>query len=871
MTANRWRRWLGLLVMAVGWWAVWPATADATASDGCKVAEAGTPEVEATIRFFHHGQTFVQAQAITTITVQNSWPLTEKLTLGGKSSRYRQAMRCLLRGKGVASPKLYWTDEWRLHGPEVTEKDDRTTVQYKAFSLITHSGKIVCGPWNIKVPNKNAGWHVRLHPENLGPAVKNGHWKRVEIKLGGLDARNASSGASHADQDTRVWSTEQPPKVSIDVLPPWHAFFALTSARKPTWSRLCIALWWVCGSVVFALAVFRARLDPAAAPTPKAQGIRWRVLALSKDAQARPAKAALRWAGLSAGLGVALTLIPQPKKFSLWHTLAGTAAAVVLISVARPWLPHTSSDDPNTETEKARLQRGRAFALTVILTSLLLVALGLLALLDPERVYMPKELTPPNARVTWQVLSQLAMVWLWLAAMTAWAWRFAREGELVPWSRTWDQARARCIAAAGAALAVVALVMLISYRWSVDLNWQRATWLGDDESGYRSSHDKSLGFWLVKFGPVGLSWAYAYTWVLTIIALVALLNIRAKSAQEQVYRNPDKAFMEPRRNDMRLTAVVFAIAAATRVSLFAGSSVLLFVWLLLNIASLYAVVAVGRRWSVLHQTSGAIHGLSTKQGRESLLEKAHRYRTLHQKLRLVDQGHEERTTRDEVEDELRKLRHWRPPGCDDDCLPDQVSVVDVALSWGPEDTWWKNARHAARLAFFFGIPASIVIVWANYLRDSKQLMLTSAKPTALAEIAAAFLTWQITWAGAGLVLGALWRVLPGRRGPMRGLCMTAAYVIPIGAGALVNRITDTELGTAVLSSSLMLIVLTLTSIGMDMATFKGEKQLWPTSLSLLLSIYQMRTLSVQGAFLIGQLALAAEIWNNLAGPPLSIK
>ncbi|NEW75317.1 DUF6185 family protein [Streptomyces rhizosphaericus] len=868
MAANRWWRWQALLIVMVAWWGLWPTEVRAAAPDSCKVGEAGTPEVEAAIRFFHHGQTFVQAQATTTITVQNSWSPTEKLTLGGKSKGYRNAMRCLLRGKKSAEPTPYWKDEWRLHGPEVTEKDDRTTVQYKAFALIEHSGDIAFGPWIINVPKKNASWNVSLHPENLGPAVKNAQWKRVEIRLGGLDARRASPGASRADEDTRVWSTEQPPNVSIDVLPPWHAFFALSSARQPTWSRLCIALWWVCGSVVFALAVFRARLDPAAAPGPKAQGIKWRVLAISKDPQARPAKAALRWAGLSAGLGVALALIRQPETFSLWHTLAGAAAAVVLISVARPWLPHTSSDGPNTEAEKVHLQRGRALARTVILTALLLVALGLLALLDPELVYMPKELAPPNTRVTWQVLSQLAMLWLWLAAMAAWAWRFAREGELVPWSRTWDQARARCIGAVGAALAVVALVMLISYRWSVDLNWQRATWLGDDEPGYHSTHDESLGLYLVKFGPVGLSWAYAYTWVLTIIALVALLNIRAKSAQEQVYRNPDKAFMEPRRNDMRLTAVVFAIAAATRVSLVAGSSVLLFVWLLLNIASLYAVVAVGRRWSVLHQTSGAIEGLSTKQGREPLLEKAHRYRTLHQKLRLVDQGHEEKTTRDEVEDELRKLRHWRPAGCDHDCLPDQVSVVDVALTWGPEDTWWKNARHAARLAFFFGIPASIVIVWANNLKDSKQLMLTSGRPTALAEIVATFLTWQITWAGAGLALGALWRVLPGRRGPMRAVCMTGAYVIPIAVGALINRITDSELGTAVLSSSLMLIVLTLTSIGMDMATFSGEKQLWPTRLSLLLSIYQMRTLSVQGAFLIGQLALAAEIWNNLAGPPL---
>jgi hypothetical protein len=62
----------------------------------------------------------------------------------------------------------------------------------------------------------------------------------------------------------------------------------------------------------------------------------------------------------------------------------------------------------------------------------------------------------------------------------------------------------------------------------------------------------------------------------------------------------------------------------------------------------------------------------------------------------------------------------------------------------------------------------------------------------------------------------------------------------------------------------MLSVLTLTSIWMDMATFSGERKFWPTRLGLLLSIYQLRGISTQIAYLLTQAGLAASIWFQLA-------
>lgn len=111
---------------------------------------------------------------------------------------------------------------------------------------------------------------------------------------------------------------------------------------------------------------------------------------------------------------------------------------------------------------------------------------------------------------------------------------------------------------------------------------------------------------------------------------------------------------------------------------------------------------------------------------------------------------------------------------------------------------------------------------------------------------------------------ALWRVLPGSRGPVRAVAVAIAYAAPIGVGALFINIADTNGGYALLNIILMLSVLTVTSIWMDMATFSGERKFWPTRLGLLLSIYQLRGMSAQIAYLLAQVAIAASIWSQPA-------
>ncbi|MES4904676.1 MULTISPECIES: DUF6185 family protein [unclassified Streptomyces] len=917
MMAIRWWRWLARLIVVVGWWAWWPTEAQATAHKGCDAGSIGKPSVDAIIQFTHHRQTFVQAHAITKVKVPMAWRLADLLTLSDESDNYRRAMRCLLRGnEGFPSPR---PEEWRLDPPRVKAKGHWVTVHYEAYAWISKFGTTWIGPWQIEVRKGKDVWQVTLPQKKLPETLKKARWTNIEIRPGGLSVRNEKQKASLVNEKYRAWKGRQRPDVSVGLAPPWHASFALESANRPFWSRLGIGLWWVCGSAVFALAVLHTRTRSSVRPrwlvwcrqlpgrlaravgmgprAPRTTGLRcpqprpatppepsrphgrrprWWTREAGREVSDLPTPAALLWwAGLSAGLGLTLALLsPKLRSFTLWQTFLGIAASLALIVGARPWGAITSSDAPQAEPDNPARRRWTP-AHSMILTSAAVAVLGLLMVVIPQRFQLPAHMAPPDSGAAGRMVLQLVMVWGWLAAMAAWAWRFAGEGGLLPrsWRNVSNRAPGRCLGVAGALLGVVAVLMLVSYWRSAEINWRRATWLSSEHvHRYSSEHAQYLRDTLVSFGPTGLQWAYAYTWVLTDIALVALLNARAKAAQHKADLSSEQVSLGPSQNDMRLTSLVFAIVVATRQSLFAGSSLLLVVWLLLNIAALYAVRAFGRRWSVLSQAGGDFltQALGTAQGRGDMLEKAHQYRNLHSQLRLVDQGHAEKgATREKLEVRLRRLRHWRPAGCDRDCLPDQVSVMDVALSWGPYDSWWDNARHAARLAFLFGIPASGAIVWATYLKGAKQLMQTNANSTALPEIVARFLTWQIAWAGAGLVLGALWRMLPGRRGPARALSLTVAYAIPIGVGGVVNRITDTELGNAILSASLMLIVLTLTSIAMDAATFSSERQLWPTRFSLLLSIYQMRALSVQLAYLVAQLAAAAGIWKVLAGGALN--
>lgn len=124
--------------------------------------------------------------------------------------------------------------------------------------------------------------------------------------------------------------------------------------------------------------------------------------------------------------------------------------------------------------------------------------------------------------------------------------------------------------------------------------------------------------------------------------------------------------------------------------------------------------------------------------------------------------------------------------------------------------------------------------------------------------------WQIGYAAAGFLLGALWQELPGRRGPSKAIPLAVAYAAPIGLFALGNWGLDEEQTSLALAAVAMLLILTLTGVMMDLETFSGERPYWHSRLSLLRSIYQIRYISVQLAWILAQAAAIATILQYLA-------
>ncbi|MGW5609532.1 DUF6185 family protein [Streptomyces sp. NPDC003753] len=848
---------------------------------------------EARIRFEQHGRTYVQVQSNMKILVpEGGWPRAKNLLLSESSPKYRTAMRCLLRRQEEKlGKKNLHHDEWRLHGPQVTTDGKWVTVQYDALTWVKKPGPVWLGPWMINVEKKGK-WNVSLQPPST---LQQARWEHVEVDLGGLRTAYISQQASSTSEKSLVWRDKPPSDVTVDVEPPWQRTLALHSEQS-FWSTVGIASWWVCASAVIALAAFRL---PWRSPSPEsgsaergAHGSAWQVSEPNSKGSESLAKALVQWAGLSVAVALMVVLLIAHPVISVappWRTVISIAAGLTLVLVARPWFravapprpkagagetaPSKASTDKSADPGDVRRRQARA---VIAMASAVAVA-GWLVVLAPHLFGLEKHLKPEAplniSHKFGLALMGMATLWLWLAAMTAWAWRFAQEGRLVPrsWTAKWNDTPVRWIAAVGALLAAVAGVMLAFFWWAWERQWKRVTWLLDPTD---SDHDRNVSTFLLDFPFTGLTWLYAYAWVLTGIALVAALSYLVERQRALDDSEQEQMPLWPVNSQYFLTAAVFAFVVGLRNVTFAGSTALYGIWLPLNMLSLYVVLAVGRRWSVLGlRRPGAsqktevpcIQRLATKGSRHELLTKAHQYRNLHHQLYLVDHGRKEGVTREKIEDQLQKLHEWLVAGCGENYPRHQDSVLDVALAWGPEDHWWDNGWHGARLAFFFGMPASAALVWLTYMKDPLNWILTLHDPTGIPQMVANFATYELAWAGAGFVLGALWRLLPGRRAPVRALGLTAAYAIPFCVGALLSRITDTDLGYTFLTVLLMLTVLTLTSIWMDTETFSEERQLWPTRFGLLLSIYQLRGLSAQIAYILAQVSAAVGLWLQLAG------
>ncbi|MFC4516825.1 DUF6185 family protein [Streptomyces ehimensis] len=848
------------------WWTAQPAQAQARAAESAACPAIRQPEklaLQYELTFDQRRIDFVKVHQLTSIDIPaEQWPLANALTLSSDSPNYQNAMRCLLHEKAETKKFDKWYPEWH-DVSEATEQQGVVAVRYESWNLVNNSaGQFEVGPWTIdSEPGKD--WKVALH----SPDVLRGISRRtVEIDPGGLEI-NEAAGASSANETRRVWNPPDP-DTEISIARPKQ--LTPSSDRESLIAYLGITSWWIFGSALIALSAWRRKRngddDKAASSHP------------DKAATRTLADTALQWAGLSAALALTLVLLLQIYSLtSRWSALIGISSGLALVLLAQPWLPLVENSD---DSEKEPTTRH-----TVLASAFATAAIGLLVIVSPQLFGLSSKLMPtasfPPLATAGLALLEASMLWLWFTAMTAWAWRFAREGKLggsggspAENGRNEPGRHLRRVTVTAVALFVIAALVVLCHALSCNSRWQRANWLGEAHALFGNDYMDILGRQLATFPSFGPRWAYTHTSVLTVIALVALLHLSP-------WAGSGVKSLGPTSVDLLLVAAVFAVVTLS-MSKFAGSAASLYgLWLPLNMLALYVLVKAGRRWSMLGRVdrkakrclaANAAKGescvaaeLSTEKMHERLMGDARRCRELLHRLHLVDRGHVESAQRRTLENELSELHHWRPAGCDRDCLPDPVSVVDVALCWGPYPRWWRNALDAARWAAVFGILPSAVTVWYENANDLEHWALTLDQPMSIPDMLWRFLTQEISFAGAGLVLGALWRVLPGEHGPVRALSLFVAWLVPIGVVVAINHGIDRRaVVVALLNIILMLMVLTLTSMWMDTDTFSRERPYWTKRLRLLASIYQVHGLSGQIAFLVMQAAAAVTIWRQIA-------
>ncbi|MFJ4951171.1 DUF6185 family protein [Streptomyces sp. NPDC088760] len=870
MAMTRWWRLLSLFVL-VAW--VWAACGTAharqrDASTDCMSDGLKGSTVEATLRLKQHRRSVPMLTSDMTVQVPRQWPLARELTFSKNSEQYQLAMRCLLLGDETPGSR----SEWRPHEPEVTATDSGVKVHYVAYNWIAEQRPVLAGPWKI-IPAKNT-WMIYLLP----PTLQTIRWEQIEIDLGGLDFNDLAQRASYSTENQVVWRNKLPEVVQVEVDPPWQRRLPVMLGHSP-WATAGIASWWVCASILMAVAAIRARRADATAVReagrqPPGGEVTQRPTVGGSDAETRGnsslTRILLEWAGLSAGVALALLLYVPRQNFSPRSgALLYIPAGVALILAARPWSPGVSptapGDAPGKPARPADIRRRQALA--VVVTACAVAVIGLLVIPAHEVFGLPGSLDPrTTTRLgrTGLALLGVVTVLLWLAAMVAWAWRFAREGGLLRerWTRQWDQAPAQCVFIIGCLLANITMALFACAWWVNKRRWKRTNWLV--EQNIPHNYNKSLSNLFERFSYTDLRWIFAYSWVLTGVALLALLRFRNRPPRAHGRRRYERFALAPSKPDILLITSLFAFFVGVRAAKLAGASGLYGFWLGLNVLALYGVLSLGRRWSVLSRMGERFCTvrLGTEQHRSELLEKSHQYRNVNHQMQLLNRGHADGATCEQLEEKLHQLHQWLVSACEGVDPPEHISVLDIALAWGPEGRWWSNAVRAGRLAFWFGTPATALLLYYQAQDPyGRQSVLDS--PTGLPEFAANLILYQMAWTVGGFTLGALWRLLPGRRSQMRAWILAAAYGFPTVLAAALVKVMDTDPRPLLLYAALLLVVLTLTSVWMDMATFREERQYWPSRFALLLSVYQMRGLSGQITWVVAQVGAVVTIFANL--------
>ncbi|MER5888918.1 DUF6185 family protein [Streptomyces sp. NPDC001941] len=827
---------LGMLLALLPWPV--PARADSGVPGAPCHPEwlAGAP-AEAVARVEHDGRTHTRVTVSQTVHAPAAWPLADDLLLGPGSAGYRQAMACLLREEqdSDASYRVYtrW-EERRTAPPVVVQEASGVRVEFSAYAWMdVYASGLSVGPWRVDTTAPR--WTVSFVP---APALVGADWRRVVLDPGRTGAAYAEPGALRREGRALLWAPGagtydgdgHPLTAGID--PPFPRALAAQSSRP--WHIVLSdagGLLWPVALVAFVLlALGRAPRGPS--------GQSLEPVAVRNLRHALWLMLLLR---ALAGLGSFWLLGRDlhgtgndPPELAAFGMASTAVAGGLLFAFGRPG-------------------RGPLVTAGLLLVPPLAVSVGWPTLVGQDRV---PDLQPGLRGDLYVALLAVAVgcvVVLGFAGLAVAIWRLAAEGGLVPPVPPGTLVRRTALTATAATVVVAAC-----YAYAAEWDWRRASWLSDPAAA-ASEHARNGAYELAWAAARFHDWWLGLDWLLPGVAMLGVLRLGGRT-----WRGPGQA---PRGRDRRLLLAVFGSLVALGVGWYANSALLVACWLLLNIGALHLLTRRARRGVLdlpLEGTSLPLRAALTVGHRAVLLDRARLFRDVHARLRRLDQGQQSADgllRRRPLENALERLHAW-PPGAST-ALPRHLTVVDAALALGPYDTWWDNGVRAARTAHLAGVPLSVLLVWADLVRGDR---LTGALGYnfALPDLLLTFGLWQLAWATGGFVLGALWCELPGRRGPVKALVVATAYALPVGLFAVGNWLVDEEQDNLALFCAAMLLVLTVTGIALDVDTFRSERRFWQTRYGMLLSVYQMRYVSLQLAYLLTQVTVFITLWEFLA-------
>ncbi len=374
---------------------------------------------------------------------------------------------------------------------------------------------------------------------------------------------------------------------------------------------------------------------------------------------------------------------------------------------------------------------------------------------------------------------------------------------------------------------LVPLVLLLSCAVVAQWLWQQFSWWQDNhllptaEAQRLEMPLRYIATNLIVFPLEFLLEMTAFVWWLGVAAVLLLLARLSKT-------HPRRC---PERTEYRLIAALFAASTVEASGWYAGygapvAFVLAYVLAAVVIPSLPSGWNLLQRYSISRLQDGSklvARDLPTLPGvRDDLLALQVRQDALRSQARLFDDQLEAgQLTLDEHKTRQRELVELLEqarlvPASDPQgrvALPATTRPTELVIAFGPADTWWKNGVYAARVGLVLGVLPTAYFTYRSTLPGMWGAL--DSYFGALHVMRAAVEGYAF-WGIASFTLGALWTMLPGTRGPVRGLALAAVYGISVGLHGVVNRLLEqTPADRAILRALILTVVLVIVGVAME--------------------------------------------------------